>query len=458
LLQTEHSPLSIRLMYFFRRVMHSLAYLIATLAAVLVFGLVLMLAESLVYALTGQPVSLWSMVIAAIAAAFGYAPLVQAMQRGLDRLFFRRQLDLLAAIRQLGAGDLAQLPVQDVEKALLERICKVCHRSFAALDERDLPEGRCHFHPHDAPPIPEDRQGSPAPYELCLKLPRGSGDAYLWLGPRTDGWPLDEEERQGLESVARFAAMSLEHARLTHQQAEAARLDSLSRVTRQLHSHDLKNRLHDLSFLAHHLGSGRLDREDIERLVTAIRKVTNRMQTLMQRMADPRAPVNPSIAPLDIGALLHASIRERLWPEGIVLRREIPALPPVAGDEDLLRGVLENLYDNAVQAMQGQGELVIAAECIDIDGVSWVEIRVTDSGIGIPEDFLRHRLFRLFGTSKANGLGIGLYLSRRIMLAHGGEITAESEGPGKGSTFRLRLPLWQDHARNEAEQTEEARA
>lgn len=449
----EAAAFSDRLMFIFRRLVHSFAYFAATLAAIAVFVLVLMLAESAVYGLTGLPVSAWAMVIAAVAAAFGYAPLVHSMQRGLDRFFFRQQIDTLAAIRQLGAGDLAQLPIQDIESALLERICKVSHRSFAALDERSLPEGLNYMFPASAPDIPSDKDGDISPYELYLKLPRGAGVAYLWLGPRTDHWPLDEEQRSGLESVARFAAMSLEHARLTHQQSEAARLDSLSRVTKQLHSHDLKNRLHDLSFLAHHLGSGKLEPEDVKRMVSAISKVTGRMQTLMQRMTDPRAPVNPSIAPLDLVGLLHTSIRDRLWPEGVKVERQIPPLPPVAGDGELLRGVFENLYDNAVQAMQGQGALKVVARLLEKgEEKPSVEVWVQDDGSGIPDDFLHRRLFRLFGTSKANGLGVGLYLSRRIILAHGGRITAESEGAGKGSTFKVQLPLWQDESSSQAKE------
>ncbi|MFQ5518982.1 MAG: ATP-binding protein, partial [Mariprofundus sp.] len=244
--------------------MHSFAYFAATLAAVAVFVLVLMLAESAVYIVTGQPVSVWAMAIAAVAAAFGYAPLVQAMQRALDKIFFRHQLDTLAAIRQLGAGDLAQMPVEDVETALLERICNVSYRRYAALDERTLPDGGWVSYPADAPLIDAGQQSeNHDKYDLCLKLSAASGEARLWLGPRRDGRPMDSEERDSMESLARFSAMSLEHARLTHQQSQAARLDSLSRVTRQLHSHDLKNRLHDLSFLAHHLGSGKLDEEDV---------------------------------------------------------------------------------------------------------------------------------------------------------------------------------------------------
>ncbi|MDQ7000131.1 MAG: ATP-binding protein [Mariprofundus sp.] len=441
-------------MFSFRRVVHSFAYFAATLAAIAVFVLVLMLAESAVYAATGQPVSVWAMAIAAITAAFGYAPLVQGLQRGLDRMFFRHQLDMLAAIRQLGAGDLAQLPIEDVESALLERICMVSYRRYAALDERALPDGEWFSFPADAPLIEADHDSDiHKDYVLRLKLPSVNGDAYLWLGPRRDGRPMDAEERTSLESLARFSAMSLEHARLTHQQAEAARLDSLSRVTRQLHSHDLKNRLHDLSFLAHHLGSGKLDEEDVQRMLIAIRKVTGRMQTLMQRMSDPNAPVDPLLAPLDLVALLQSSIRDRLWPESLQIKQSFEALPAVAGDADLLQGVFENLYDNAVQAMQGQGEICIEArlieskECADQGAgvhADLAEVRVKDQGCGMTKTFIKQRLFHLFATSKSNGLGIGLYLSRRIVEAHGGTITAQSDGPGKGSTFIVRLPLWQN--------------
>lgn len=430
--------------------MHSFAYFAATLTAIAMFVLVLVLAESAVYAVSGQPVSVWAMVIAAITAAFGYAPLVQGMQRGLDRIFFRHQLDMLVAIRQLGAGDLAQLQIEDVERALLERICNVSYRRYAALDERALPDGDWFSYPPQAPPIAADFEGDThADYALRLNLPAANGEASLWLGPRRDGRPMDAEERASLESLAKFSAMSLEHARLTHQQAEAARLDSLSRVTRQLHSHDLKNRLHDLSFLAHHLGSGKLDEDDVQRMLTAIRKVTGRMQTLMQRMSDPNAPVDPVLAPLDLVALLQSSIRDRLWPESLQIEQAFDDVPAVAGDTDLLQGVFENLYDNAVQAMQGQGKIhievhLIASTNSEAGDCSMVEVRVHDQGCGMTEAFIRQRLFHLFATSKSNGLGVGLYLSRRIVEAHGGTITAQSGGARKGSTFIVRLPLWQN--------------
>jgi signal transduction histidine kinase len=89
--------------------------------------------------------------------------------------------------------------------------------------------------------------------------------------------------------------------------------------------------------------------------------------------------------------------------------------------------------------MQKQGDMFVETLLTD----QMIEVRIRDTGQGIPNAFLKQRLFRLFATSKESGLGIGLYLSKRIIEAHGGTITAESEGKGKGSTFFVRLPLWQ---------------
>lgn len=439
------------LKYFFRRLLHSIAYFLASVGAMALFVFVLMLAESLIYVLTGTPISTWAMVIAGIAAAFGFAPAVDHMQRWMDRLFFPRHINMTTAISQLGAEELADLSVEDVEVTLLARICKVTHRRYAALDERECEGGGTFVYPPDAPAIPAHVR-APGPvggYEVCLPLRHGHGRSYLLLGPGEDGWPLSADERRGLEGLARFVAMSLEHARLTRRQLQEARLDSLSRITRQLHSHDLKNRLHDLTFLAHHLQSGRLEKEEVEQLVSAIGKVAGRMQTLMQRIADPNAPLHPCLVALDLRSLIARTVRERLWPEGVELVLELADVPPVAGDADLLRGVLENLYDNAVQAMNSKGRLQIVLRSVVQHDQAMAEVRVRDTGCGIPPEFLRQKLFQLFATSKAKGLGVGLYLSRRIMLAHHGSIEAESAGPGKGATFILRLPLWRDEKAGE---------
>jgi len=288
--------------------------------------------------------------------------------------------------------------------------------------------------------IPPVAGGKSADYELVLPIHRREGMVWLHLSPRLDGWATDHDEYQSLQHLARFAAMSLEHARLSHQQSQLARLDSISRVTGQLHSHDMKNRLHDLAFLAHHLESGKLEDDEMSALVGSIRKVVGRMQIVMQRMADPNAPIHPKLKICDITALLQQHIQDRLWPESVHVHVDFPLLPPVLGDAQLLQGVFDNLFDNAVQAMNKQGNLDISAH---VEGDN-LQVDVRDYGSGMSANFIEHRLFRMFATSKDDGLGIGLYLSQRIVEAHGGKICAHSDGEGKGCTFHVTLPLCQD--------------
>ncbi|MDQ6994042.1 MAG: HAMP domain-containing sensor histidine kinase [Mariprofundaceae bacterium] len=439
----KNVPFHRRLIFSLRRLVHSFAYFLASVVALWLFLAVLMLAESAVYAMTGVSVSMWAMVIAALAAAWFFLPVVQFLQHLMDRLLFRQQLDTLHAIQALGVSDLASLPQEHVEMALLERIATICHRSNVVLDERnDDGTGRLFCYPKGSPVPPLHGQSSSF-YELILPIQWQQGMAWLHLGSRTDGWPTDQDERRSLKSLANFAAISLEHARLSHQQSQQVRLDSISRVTGQLHSHDIKNRLHDLAFLAHHMESGKLEEDELKVLVGSIRKVVGRMETVMLRMADPNAPIHPKFQPCDLTALLKQQIDERLWPELIHLDCDLPPLPAIKGDAVLLQGVFENLFDNATQAMNKQGFLHIRAQQDEKN----IMLSVRDEGNGMSDDFIKKRLFRLFSTSKEDGLGIGLYLSQRIIEAHNGQLFASSEGIGKGSTFWVVLPCfeYQEH-------------
>jgi len=101
-----------------------------------------------------------------------------------------------------------------------------------------------------------------------------------------------------------------------------------------------------------------------------------------------------------------------------------------------------------VQAMNKQGKIRVEID----DQQGDIEVRVIDSGSGMTAAFVEHRLFRLFATSKESGLGIGLYLSKRIIEAHGGSIQGSSAGEGKGSTFIVRLPAW--HAQQSLKEKE----
>jgi PAS domain S-box-containing protein len=123
------------------------------------------------------------------------------------------------------------------------------------------------------------------------------------------------------------------------------------------------------------------------------------------------------------------------------LRVEAPSEPIVVlADQQRLRQVLANLLTNAIKYSPDPSEVVLSVRRIDDEA----RVAIIDRGIGIPPDAIPHlfdRFFRAEGAAeRAQGLGLGLYITRRIVEAHGGSITVASE-LGRGSTFSIALPL-----------------
>jgi photoactive yellow protein len=122
---------------------------------------------------------------------------------------------------------------------------------------------------------------------------------------------------------------------------------------------------------------------------------------------------------------------------GAELRSELDAtLPAVRGDAAELREVALNLVRNAIDALDGRGQVTVMTGC-DADGV-WLE--VADTGRGM-DDTVRSRLFQpLFTTKGEHGTGMGLATCWAIVRRHAGRIDVESEA-GRGSRFKVHLPL-----------------
>jgi len=120
-------------------------------------------------------------------------------------------------------------------------------------------------------------------------------------------------------------------------------------------------------------------------------------------------------------------------------------LPPVYGDPVHLQQVLLNLIVNGMDALdeatQGDRRVSVAAT---LDGRKTVEIAVRDSGPGVPADKLTH-IFDSFFTTKLNGMGMGLPISRTIIEAHNGRLWAENRSEG-GASFRFTLPIAEEGA------------
>jgi signal transduction histidine kinase/ActR/RegA family two-component response regulator len=120
----------------------------------------------------------------------------------------------------------------------------------------------------------------------------------------------------------------------------------------------------------------------------------------------------------------------------IELATQLGSIPLVIGSPSELREVLTNIIFNAVDAMPKGGKVSISTQPQADD---WVEVRITDTGVGMTEEVKRRVFDPFFTTKGVTNSGLGMSVSYGIIKRHGGEILIESE-PGKGTTFIIHLP------------------
>ncbi len=137
-----------------------------------------------------------------------------------------------------------------------------------------------------------------------------------------------------------------------------------------------------------------------------------------------------------------SAVRERAAQAGIDVRLEVAVdLPLITADRSRLAQVLDNLLTNAVRHTPRGGSISLGAGRVDMG----VALHVTDTGEGISAEHLPHVFERFYRADTARdrahgGSGIGLAISRALVHAHGGTLTARSDGPGEGATFTVTLP------------------
>lgn len=168
---------------------------------------------------------------------------------------------------------------------------------------------------------------------------------------------------------------------------------------------------------------------------------------IIRRMRDFIRKVEPRRSTIDVAELIDevvALVQSDLRHAGITLRCDVgPSLPKIVADKIQVQQVLLNLMRNAMEAMDRSGpdshELSIRATA----GENALQIAVCDTGCGIPNASLEH-VFETYCSTKPGGLGMGLRISRSIIEAHGGHISA-ARNPQRGSTFTFTLPIATPH-------------
>lgn len=255
-----------------------------------------------------------------------------------------------------------------------------------------------------------------------------------------------ENERMA-ETVARWIGLVAHRAELAEEIRRAALEQGRRAGAEELITvlaHDLRNQLAPMRSRLDVLARG-LRGEDLEH-VQALGRTLGRLERMMSDILDvarlDRGIFELEPQAVDLGALAKEVAAAYSVPEHPVTVAEEQGSPLVVlGDAARLRQCVENLVANAVQKSPNHAAVTIGVtRRMQQRREARVVLEVLDQGPGIPQEMLPH-LFERFATSRLRegGLGLGLFLAKRIAAAHGGDLTARSE-PGQGACFTLTLP------------------
>jgi PAS domain S-box-containing protein len=213
----------------------------------------------------------------------------------------------------------------------------------------------------------------------------------------------------------------------------SSRLAALSRLTSGV-AHEIKN---PLNAIALHLEVLKSRLEDAEPEVGVISREIKRLDNVVKTFLNFNKPLELKLNSLNLTALVE-DVATLVAPDakskGIAVETDLDSGAWVSGDQDLLKQAVLNVVVNAMEAMLDGGRLRIRTGIAGSESV----ITVADDGPGIPPE-ARDKIFNLYFSTKENGSGIGLAMTFRVIQMHGGTIDFVSE-PGKGTSFRLRLP------------------
>lgn len=250
--------------------------------------------------------------------------------------------------------------------------------------------------------------------------------------------PFTYEDVTLLDSVAFHIASKLREARHAEELVESREMSLISQWSNML-LHDLKNYLSPLRLVAHNLVEYQTTQGIAELASGDITRVADRMETLVRTLSELRDNPQRVQQRVDMNVLVRATLKEMHVERRDSLKVDLSLAESatVLGDHAMLQRVLENLVNNAIEAMNGSGTLSIETRrAPSRNNGTQVLVAVHDTGRGIEPEFLRDQLFRPFATTKKGGLGLGLYQSRSIVRAHGGELKVESQ-VGAGTTFQI---------------------
>jgi signal transduction histidine kinase len=267
--------------------------------------------------------------------------------------------------------------------------------------------------------------------ELWIPSPAGTQQAF-----HASASPIRSSEALDGVTVAIYDLAPVQELSLNL--GQLVRLASIGTLSAGL-AHEIKNAMVAVNTFVDILVNKHQDME----LAPIVAREIRRIDHIVGQMLRVSGPKRIDLRPVHVHELLEHAIsvtQHRMAGSHIHLVRKLQADPDVvAGEASQLEQAFVNLLFNAVEAMGNHGTLTVASKLAhQTDGTPIVRLTFRDTGHGVPPDSL-HRLFEPFFTTKATGHGLGLVITKRIVLDHNGSIHVDSR-PNEGTVFTIELP------------------
>jgi signal transduction histidine kinase len=436
-------------------------------------------------------------VVMAVILAFTFQPLKRFFERLTDSIFFRDRYDSQEVLNELSTILINEFNLDDILKGGLKQLCERLHLQsgqFYIFNENKVYKVE-HYGPLPkrlavAPElmhlkknllVADETEGGMAKeimdshgIRLALRLStRDKFVGFLLLGDKLNGDIYSEQDIDLLQIAGKEIAVAISNAKAYEEIAEfnitlqdkveqaTKRLRTANRHLKELDeakdefismaSHQLRTPLTSIKGYVSMLmegDAGKLEPQQKEFLGYAY-SGTNRMVALISdllnvsRMQAGRFMIER--APIDLDAVVAeetSNLQTHAQPKGLKLSYVPPKskLPLANLDENKTRQVIMNFIDNAIYYTK-QGSVTVSLD--KVGGA--IEMRVKDTGIGVPKEAqskLFHKFFRADNAQgvRPDGTGLGLYLAKRVVEDQGGSIIFET-AEGKGSTFGFTFPL-----------------
>lgn len=242
----------------------------------------------------------------------------------------------------------------------------------------------------------------------------------------------------------RDTLVALQRARLDAEHANRLKDEFLATV-----SHELRTPLNAILGWVAMLRQARFESTRVASILEIVERNAKAQAQLIADVLDISRMISGrvklEVTPVSLARVIHDavdSVRPGAAARGIELHVDVDEGPVANADPDRLQQVVWNLLSNACKFTPEGGRIEVRLR----EDRTRATITISDTGVGISSDFLPHVFDRFRQaeqgfTRSHGGLGLGLAIVKQLVEMHGGEVTATSDGPGKGATFEVRLPL-----------------